>query len=243
MINRKMLIPNMFTLLNMLAGFLAVLQIQSGHYRVAAALILAAAVFDGLDGLTARLLHQQSDFGIEFDSLADLISFGLAPATLIHAIYVPELGLAGALLSFFPLAFGAIRLARFNLSATAAKKKYFSGLPIPASALTISSFVWFHDRFFGHYGDARVALPLTVILSFLMVSRIHFSANLPLKVQGAAVKNWKNLLAFGLLAVLLLFPSVVLFPLCCIYILINLSQWLVADDQPHPRLLFRRMGP
>ena len=109
--------PSIFTIFNMFSGFLAILQILYGHIITAVVLILAAMVFDFLDGKVARWLQLQSEFGVEFDSLADIISFCLVPSLLVYTLYVSDSGFMGAVISFFPLLFGSVRLARFNLSA------------------------------------------------------------------------------------------------------------------------------
>ena len=155
-------IPSIFTVFNMFSGFLAILQILQGHYITAVILIMAAMVFDFLDGKVARWLQQQSEFGVEFDSLADIVSFCVVPSLLVYNLFVADVGLMGALISFFPLLFGGVRLARFNLSATPQKKDYFTGLPVPAMAATIAAFVWFNKSVFGHYGNPKLALPLVM---------------------------------------------------------------------------------
>jgi len=140
---KRSFIPSIFTIFNMFSGFLALLQIVQGHYITAVLLIMAAMVFDSLDGKVARWLQMQSDFGVEFDSLADIISFCLVPSLMVYTLYVADMGIPGMIIGFFPLLFGGVRLARFNLSATPQKMEYFTGLPVPAMAATIGSFVWF----------------------------------------------------------------------------------------------------
>lgn len=238
---RRNFLPSIFTILNMFAGFLAALQIIQAHYITAILLMIAAMVFDSLDGYVARLTHQASEFGIEFDSLADLISFCLVPSLLINELFVAELGIWGNIISFMPLLFGAVRLARFNLTATTDKKSYFVGLPVPANALTIGSFVWFNYRLFGNYGDGKLILPLVVILAFLMVSKIRFTARLALSFKKDIFTRLKSGAAILLFLAVIVFNAYVIFPLMILIILFHIIQWLIGYEQPRIHLARRRI--
>ncbi|PIS27426.1 MAG: CDP-diacylglycerol--serine O-phosphatidyltransferase [Candidatus Marinimicrobia bacterium CG08_land_8_20_14_0_20_45_22] len=233
-------IPSIFTIFNMFSGFLAILQIFQGHYITAVMLITLASIFDGLDGKVARLLQQQSDFGIEFDSLADIISFCAAPAILVHDLYVADLGIIGAIISFFPLLFGGLRLARFNIHATYVKNPYFSGLPVPVSALTIGSFVWFNYVLFGNYGDSKIALPMVVVLSFLMVSNIRFSAKMTMSFTQGAFISIRTASILLLALSVLIFQGYVIFPIMFMFIVTHLLMWLVGYEEPRVRFSLRR---
>ncbi len=237
---KRSFIPNIFTIFNMFAGFLAILEILQGRYITAVMLILAAMIFDTLDGQIARWLQQQSDFGIEFDSLADLVSFCVTPTLLVYSLYVADLGFLGALISFFPLLFGGIRLARFNITATSYKKRYFTGLPVPAMASCIGSFIWFNKTVFGHYGNPRVALPLVIVLSFLMVSNIRFGSNFHLDFHRnrMGVLRSSGILVAGI--VILLFRGYVIFPMMVIYIATHLLNWIVGYEEPRGYFFVRR---
>lgn len=238
---RRNFLPSIFTVLNMFSGLMAVLQIIQGHYITAVLLIIIAMVFDSLDGFVARLTHQASDFGIEFDSLADLISFCLVPSLLINELYVAELGIWGGLISFMPLLFGAVRLARFNLTATTDKKSYFIGMPVPANALTIGSYVWFNYKVFGNYGDAKLILPLSVVLAFLMVSRVRFPAKLSLSFRRDLFTSIRSSLAILVFLTSIIFNAYVIFPIMLILIGIHIVQWLIGYEQPRIRLARRRV--
>ena len=176
--------PTLMTLGNLFCGFLSVwyaVKPDDSGYIAAAWLIMAAAVFDALDGMIARLIKAQSQFGVELDSLADVCSFGMAPAILLHQYYqLPgHLGLALAFLFF---ACGALRLARFNTQLKGFDKAEFKGLPIPAAAGTIASLVIFDSKAFG--GDANVIslfAPLTVLTALLMVSKVRYDTRGTLK--------------------------------------------------------------
>lgn len=171
---KKAMFPSMLTLFNMFAGFLAIVEIFHEQYAVAIWLIIFAAVFDGLDGKLARLIGNTSDFGIEFDSMADLVSFCVAPSFLIYRLYAVDLGILGAIMAFFPLMFGSIRLARFNLQTTEEPVPYFIGLPTPAAALSIIAFPLFYQTLGDWPGNAKIMLPYVIVLSFLMVSHVPY---------------------------------------------------------------------
>ena len=142
--NTKSVIPNLFTTLNIFCGFLALVSIYEDKIISACWLISLAAVFDVLDGQFARLTKTSSSFGIEFDSLADVVSFGTVPSILLYKIYFYNLGKLGIIISFLPLLFGCVRLARFNVLYGNKAKTKFVGLPIPYSALSTVSFVIFN---------------------------------------------------------------------------------------------------
>lgn len=168
-------LPNIFTSLNLFCGFFAVISSIDGRFITAAVAILVAAVFDLLDGKIARATHTTSQFGIEYDSLADLVSFGLAPGLMVYLWALQPLGRIGWLAGFLFMACGALRLARFNTHAGSSSGKYFTGLPIPAGASTAATVVLFSHRvgFQGaHY--PVVMLIMLYVLSFLMVSTIKY---------------------------------------------------------------------
>jgi len=239
---KRSFIPNIFTLLNMFSGFLAILQIIEGHYITAIALIMAAMVFDSLDGSVARLLQQQSDFGVEFDSLADIVSFCVAPAVLVNTLFVADLGFIGAIISFFPLLFGGIRLARFNLGATPAKKAYFKGMPVPAMAITIGSYIWFNLTVFGNYGNPKIVLPFVVVLSFMMVSNIRFTSSFSFSFNDGRLTAVKSLIAIILFVLIVLYRGYVIFPIMGAYILTHLLAWMVGYEEPRVHFSLRRKG-
>ena len=142
--SRRNIVPSLFTMLNLFFGFFAILSALKGKYVTASWFIFAAAIWDVMDGKIARMAHAHSDFGVEFDSLADVVSFGVAPSVLIYQVYLYKLGPVGIILSFFPLLFGAIRLARFNVNQDSLDKENFTGLPIPAMAMTLAAYVIFN---------------------------------------------------------------------------------------------------
>ena len=174
----RAVVPSLFTVLNIFCGFLAIIHIAHEEVLLASWFIILAAMFDTLDGVMARITKSSSDFGIEFDSLSDVVSFGVAPSFLVYTISLRELDSFGMLLSAMPMVFGALRLARFNAQIVGYDKDFFKGLPIPSTAIMISSFVLtYYDEGTG-LQNLGVALlpPLIVVLSLLMVSTIKYDA-------------------------------------------------------------------
>lgn len=169
------LLPNLFTTASLFCGFYSVGKSLSGDFTAAAWAILLAGVFDLLDGRIARLAGVESSFGIEYDSLVDLASFGLAPGILIYTWSLYGLKKVGWLAAFIYFACGALRLARFNVQHEDVEVDYFQGLPIPIAAYVLATYVIFHQHIFffppeGNYLTAAV----TVLLGLLMVSTIRY---------------------------------------------------------------------
>lgn len=172
----KSVIPNLFTAMNMFSGFLSIINAGKGEYIEAAWLIIAAAIFDALDGLVARLTKSSSELGVELDSLSDIVSFGAAPAFLIYFTALHNLEIWGLLISSLLLICGGFRLARFNIQLVGFDKEYFKGLPIPSSALTISTFVLAFYNIETGFSEpvSFFIIPLVLVLSVLMVSKIKY---------------------------------------------------------------------
>ncbi|MDP2646027.1 MAG: CDP-diacylglycerol--serine O-phosphatidyltransferase [Desulfobacterales bacterium] len=170
-------LPNIFTSLNIYFGFFSVISSINGKFFAAAVSIIIAAVFDALDGKIARATHTTSKFGVEYDSLADLISFGMAPGILIYLWALKPLGRLGWLAAFLYMVCGALRLARFNSQTGQTKSDHFLGLPIPAAAAMNATSVMVCNKF-GIEGSANPVLFLITlyILSFLMVSTIKYDS-------------------------------------------------------------------
>jgi CDP-diacylglycerol---serine O-phosphatidyltransferase len=161
---------NMMTSGNLFCGFLSVLLAMGGHPQLAAWLIIFAAVLDAFDGKAARFFGGGSDFGLQFDSLADMVSFGFAPAALIYTVAFNELSIPGLVVSFIPVLFVAIRLARFNVAADG-RAHDFVGLSSPLHACLIASFVIMSYTTWGEIVDTNVLAGLVLISSLLMISR------------------------------------------------------------------------
>ncbi|MBO6793287.1 MAG: CDP-diacylglycerol--serine O-phosphatidyltransferase [Balneolaceae bacterium] len=179
-VNKRIAVPSFFTLMNLFSGFLAIISIADGDLTRGAWLIMAAGMFDVFDGMMARLANAYSDFGIELDSLSDMVSFGVAPGFLIYTFALSDLGMLGILVSALPPLCGAVRLARFNVNARLQPRSdVFIGLPIPSVAITIIAFfLTFRDdlSLFEYFNNGvySVVIPLVALVSFLMVSSIQF---------------------------------------------------------------------
>ncbi len=174
------ILPNLFTTASLFAGFLALLWSAQGDFKDAAMAILFSALMDGLDGKIARLTNTASEFGVQYDSLADLVAFGVAPGFMVHAWLLHGFGRLGIAASFLFAVCGALRLARFNVSASiaGASKKFFVGLPIPAAGCTLATLVFFQP-YLPNFLQGLVpgfTLGLTIFLGFLMVSRIRYNS-------------------------------------------------------------------
>ena len=190
-------IPNILTLTNMFLGFLAIGLILQKEPLKAGNLIIIAGLLDAFDGKIARLLGIESRFGVEFDSMADTISFCVVPAILVNTLYVDGLHpLLGSAVSFLPLMFGTIRLAKFNTGhESGAKNNYTIGLTTPISTITIFSFLMFNFENHGTYGDPRTFIIILSLVCFLMVSPIHF-IKFPLLSFKSGKKNTILLIIF-----------------------------------------------
>ncbi len=189
MLISKKFIPSLFTILNAFCGFLSVINSANHEYETAAIFIIIATLFDAVDGLAARLTKSSSEFGVELDSLSDVISFGLAPSFLIYGIYLNELGDIGVVVSSLVMVFAAIRLARFNVQLVGFDKDKFNGLPAPMAAMTIVTYILFyHDKIFSLSSSKNFLLVLSLILPILMVSRIKYES-LPKPSLFAIKKN------------------------------------------------------
>jgi CDP-diacylglycerol--serine O-phosphatidyltransferase len=165
----------MMTIANLMCGYASVVYSTRGDFDTAAILIGVAMIVDTLDGFFARLTHSQSAFGAELDSLADVVSFGVAPAILAFTWGLWSLGRLGWAAGFIYVAAAAMRLARFNIqSSSATDKRYFAGLPSPAAAAVTASTVYMYPWGIQDYRAAVLALPMLLVPGFLMVSTIRF---------------------------------------------------------------------
>ena len=172
------LLPNMMTMASLLSGFLGMLWSIDGRFEMAALAVIVSCVFDGLDGKLARLTNSASDFGVQLDSLADLVAFGAAPALMIYQWQTHAFGRLGIMASFLVIACGALRLARFNVQTGKISKKFFIGLPIPAAACTLASFVFVSSYIPENMAVwlPGVTLALAFLVSILMVSNVRYAS-------------------------------------------------------------------
>jgi CDP-diacylglycerol--serine O-phosphatidyltransferase len=168
------ILPNLFTTGNMFFGFFSMIKSLDGDFLMAAYSIVAAAIFDLLDGRVARLTHATSKFGMEYDSLSDLVSFGVAPSILLYLWALKPFGRIGWLASFIYLACGALRLARFNVQVASIEKKYFQGLPSPiAAGIVATSVMAVQAAQIAPHKNIFILL-MTILLGFVMVSSFRY---------------------------------------------------------------------
>ena len=224
------LVPNFVTTANMFCGFYSVIASINHEYLPAAWALLAAGVFDALDGRIARLAKATSLFGVEYDSLSDLVSFGMAPGILLYQWALQPFGRLGWLAAFLFMVCGALRLARFNVKASVAPKNFFEGLPIPIAAGLIATYIIFSQTLEISAGQNIVALVMTFGLASLMVSSIPF--------PSFKEFNWRSRSSFGylmvgVLAMILIAvkPEVTLFILVSVYMVGSLAWNLIRALQ------------
>ena len=178
------LLPNLLTTGALFGGFYAVLTGFSGQYEWAAMAIFAAMIFDGLDGRVARMTNTQSDFGVQYDSLSDMVSFGVAPAVVAYGWGINNLGKVGLAAAFVYASCAALRLARFNVQANISDGKMFTGLPSPAAAGLVAGFIWsIHDVEPSFLLSLAVAV-ITAIAGLLMVSNFKYPSFKQIDFRG-----------------------------------------------------------
>lgn len=180
------LLPNLFTTAALFAGFYAIVAASGERFEAAAVAIFVAIILDGMDGRIARLTHTESDFGAQYDSLSDMVSFGLTPALVMYEWSLASMGKAGWLAAFIYAAAAALRLARFNTQVGSADKRYFQGLPSPAAAGLIAALVWLAERYaFDIFIVTQgFTLFLTVAAGILMVSNVRYNSFKELDLRG-----------------------------------------------------------
>jgi CDP-diacylglycerol--serine O-phosphatidyltransferase len=223
------LLPNMFTTAALFAGFFAIVQAMNVNFDQAAIAIFVAMVLDGLDGRVARMTRTQSAFGAEFDSLADMVSFGAAPALVMYEWVLRDLGKLGWIAAFVYVAGAALRLARFNTLLEVADKRYFMGLPSPSAAALVAGLVWVVDDL-GYDPDALrwLAWAVTLFAGLTMVTNLKFysfkTINLKKSVPFVAI-----FLVVLFLALLSYQPPLVLFAAFVVYAISGyvVSAWLL----------------
>jgi len=213
------LLPNLFTTAALFAGFYAVLSANAGRFEAAALAIFAAMLLDGFDGRIARMTNTQTDFGAEFDSLSDMVAFGVAPALVAYEWALGGLGKLGWLAAFVYTAGAALRLARFNTQIGIADKRYFQGLPSPAAAAIIAASVWIgvDNGIAGASVSLLVAL-FTAGAGLLMVSNFRYQSFKLLDLNGQVPFMVMVVVMLGF-ALVVLDPPIVLFLLFLAYAL------------------------
>lgn len=234
------ILPNLFTTASLFAGFYAIVQAMNGGFEYAAIAIFIAMIMDGLDGRIARWTHTQSDFGAEFDSLSDMVSFGLAPALIMYQWALSGLGRLGWLAAFIYAAAAALRLARFNTQVGQVDSRFFRGLPSPAAAGLVIGLMWvLHSYGLPGKEISIVALVFTVFAAAVMVSNIRYLSfkHLDLKSRVPFVAVLVVVLVFVLVSI---DTPLVLF---LIFLGYGLSGPIRATAGLYRRLAGRRSSP
>lgn len=225
------ILPNLFTAGSLFCGFFSLVRTLQEDFYAAAILILVAGFLDGIDGKIARYTNTSTRFGLEFDSLADVISFGVAPGILVYAWALEPFGRLGWLAAFLYVVCGAMRLGRFNIQVTNVESRYFSGLPIPAAAGLIATVILVYYNL----GDTGISkhlpiLIITYILAFLMVSTIKYYSFKDLELIRRKPFHWL-VIAILVIIVVAYEPE---YTLCTLFVVYALSGPCVSF------ILFRR---
>lgn len=214
------ILPNLFTTANLFSGFFGVVSAINGKFQTAAIAILVSCLFDVLDGKVARITRATSRFGVEYDSLADLVAFGVGPGILIYLWALRPFGRLGWLAAFLFVACGALRLARFNVQVDSVSKKYFVGLPIPGAASMVATTVLFLHHLRGPQFDPSsvIFLVVTYLLGFLMVSNVPYNSFKELEViKGKPLPTL--FVVVVLLTIVAARPQIMLFSLLLAYVI------------------------
>jgi CDP-diacylglycerol--serine O-phosphatidyltransferase len=234
-------LPNLFTTAALFAGFYAIVQAMNGFFELSAVAIFIAMVMDGLDGRVARLTHTQSAFGAEYDSLSDMVSFGVAPALVLYEWALKPMGKLGWIAAFIYCAGAALRLARFNTKLDESDKRYFQGLPSPAAAALLAGMVWVAysygvqggDVFFGWLHMKWLAWAVTVFAGLTMVSDLRYFSGKDFNLRRSV--PFVVLLLIVLAFVLISYsPAEVLFGLFVAYALSGYVGWALRRLRPPP---------
>jgi len=221
------LLPNLFTTGALFAGFYAIVQAMNGKFEPAAVAIFVAMVLDGLDGRVARMTHTQSEFGAEYDSLSDMVSFGVAPSLVVYEWALRGMGKWGWFAAFIYCVATALRLARFNTNIEVIDKNYFQGLPSPAAAALVAGFVWVMLDY-GYSGESVrwYAVALTLFAGLSMVSNVPFYSFKTINMRKSVPFLVIFLVALFFLLIFS-YPPGVLFGLFLCYGLSGYVMWLV----------------
>ncbi len=220
--NYRPIFPNIFTVASVFCGFLSIISAAEGEPTTAAWLIILAGFLDALDGKVARLSGGVSDLGREFDSLADLVSFGVAPAFLIYTFQLHTLGKWGWIIGLVYITACGYRLARFNLLAQSDEKKNFLGLTVPVSALTLASYIILCYYLWGGVEYGEYLITMMILFSALMVSQIEYDS-LPDNFNTRE-NRIKIIYIVGLALAALINPRLLMFPFFVLYILFGLVR-------------------
>jgi len=213
------ILPNLFTSASLFGGFYAIIASIQGRYEAAAIAIIISAIFDALDGRIARFTRTTSHFGTEFDSLSDVIAFGVAPGVLAFQWAMKPFGRLGWLAAFMYVVCGALRLARFNVQKNTQDPGFFKGLPIPSAACFIASLILFVEDLGGFAEEAPLmVVVMTYVLSFLMVSTVGYTSFKKLDIRNR--KPFNVLVSVILMCIVIAYkPKIMFFGIMVVYVL------------------------
>jgi len=223
--NRARFVPSLFTILNLFCGFLSIINAANNNPDQACLFIIYAALFDAFDGVVARFTGTSSKFGVELDSLADIISFGAAPSYLMYRLYFYQFNGLGIALASLIMIFSALRLARFNTQLTGFDKNFFIGLPVPISAVTVASFfLYYFNKDFSMDLSSTFAYLLCIILPLLMVSRFKYDTTPKFTPKEFKTHPVKTILVILILVMILATKGEGLFAFCLFYLSIGIFR-------------------
>src|SRR6202171_6451026 len=221
------LLPNIFTTLNLFAGFYAIVQAMNHEFEKAAIAIFIAMVLDSIDGRVARLTRTQSAFGAEYDSLADMVSFRAAPALVMYEWALRDMGRIGWIAAFVYCVGAALRLARFNTQLSVADKRWFTGLPSPAAAALVAGMIWVFNDYQVRGGEVKwIAAAITVFAGITMVSNVRFYSGKDINLRRA-VPFWVVLVLVLARLLSTIEPSHVLWGVMLAYGVSGYVWWVV----------------
>jgi CDP-diacylglycerol--serine O-phosphatidyltransferase len=237
------LLPNILTTFGLFAGFFAIILATKGQYADASIAIFIAMLWDGLDGRVARLTNTQSEFGEQYDSMADMVSFGVAPALLMYFYLFESLGKIGWIAAFIYVAAGALRLARFNTQIGVEDKRYFQGLPSPAAAALIAGFVWTKEIIgVSVYDEQYLIIGAWIILvsaGILMVSNVRYYSFKEINFKNRS--SFKLLLIATLVLITVsLWPSAILFIFFFTYAVSGLISTIIEIIKVRKKRVFKK---
>ncbi len=239
--HRPVYIPSLFTILNLLFGFLSIIQMVDGNLNRAAWLIIIAILCDGMDGKIARWTNSESTFGFELDSLADLVSFGVAPALFLYLAVFPANPLLGASLGFIYLFAGGYRLARFNADQAGDRSTGYQGLPIPVAAMLLASF-WLFGIHVPVADNLIFWITLVSAAFVLMLSAVPYDWP-KLSFHGGIRQVLSSVGILVSIVAMSVFPERSLFPLFLLYAFLGIGTWMmnVVRQQVEWRTFFKQI--
>jgi len=227
-------IPSLFTVMNLFSGFVAIkTAFIDADFEKAGWFIVLGALFDTLDGFMARLTHSASEFGVELDSLADVVTFGVAPSAIVYKLYFYQFETIGILIAALPMICGALRLARFNVQLVGFDKDYFKGLPIPSAALLIVSFVTFYflrhePAFISDEGMNILMFIIVIGSSLMMVTTVKYETLPKPSLRAIKAEPAKFVVVMTAIIVGILTKGSAIFPFFLLFILFGLFRAIIV---------------